>query len=291
MLGISFINLQKFDWNHDGVFNRSFLDRFSLIPTDSNPDILIYSFDGNYHTNKHNNYSNCIKIFYSGENMHVAPYNTYLQSLKDGHYAITPNHFNHKRHFRMPNYIRKHGYTSIKILQDIELQNETIDHKDRFCAFISSHHTLERSDMFCALNAVKKVDSFGSVFNNMGLLARNRWHGNIELLKRYRFNICFENSKAPGYSTEKIYEAMLAGCIPIYWGDPQITQEYNADAILRKEDFNSYEELVGRIFELECNRNQYLEFAKRHFLIGGKCPAGLEESSFFNFFESILDNM
>jgi len=34
------------------------------------------------------------------------------------------------------------------------------------------------------------------------------------------FNICAENACVKGYVTEKIFEALEAGTIPIYWGDP-----------------------------------------------------------------------
>lgn len=39
-----------------------------------------------------------------------------------------------------------------------------------------------------------------------------------ELIRKYKYNICPENSFAHGYITEKIFEAFANGCIPIYWG-------------------------------------------------------------------------
>ena len=37
-------------------------------------------------------------------------------------------------------------------------------------------------------------------------------------MKRYLYAICPENTWSPGYVTEKLVDAKLAGCIPIYWG-------------------------------------------------------------------------
>jgi len=34
------------------------------------------------------------------------------------------------------------------------------------------------------------------------------------------FNICAENASVKGYVTEEIFDALEAGTIPIYWGDP-----------------------------------------------------------------------
>ena len=39
-----------------------------------------------------------------------------------------------------------------------------------------------------------------------------------QLFKKYKFNICFENSSTPGYVTEKIIQSMYVNSIPIYWG-------------------------------------------------------------------------
>lgn len=45
----------------------------------------------------------------------------------------------------------------------------------------------------------------------------------FEVLSHARFSICFENAKdIPGYITEKIFDCLFAGCVPIYWGEPHI---------------------------------------------------------------------
>ncbi len=43
------------------------------------------------------------------------------------------------------------------------------------------------------------------------------WTRKIELLSGYRLNLCFENTALPYYCTEKIWHALMAGCLPIYW--------------------------------------------------------------------------
>lgn len=45
----------------------------------------------------------------------------------------------------------------------------------------------------------------------------------FEVLSKTRFNICFENAKdIPGYITEKLFDCLFAGCVPIYLGEPHI---------------------------------------------------------------------
>jgi hypothetical protein len=40
----------------------------------------------------------------------------------------------------------------------------------------------------------------------------------LETLSSYTFNVCFENSDHPGYVTEKLIDAIVAGCVPLYRG-------------------------------------------------------------------------
>lgn len=45
----------------------------------------------------------------------------------------------------------------------------------------------------------------------------------IGVLKNYRFSICYENARnIHDYITEKIFDCLVAGCMPIYWGAPNI---------------------------------------------------------------------
>ena len=41
----------------------------------------------------------------------------------------------------------------------------------------------------------------------------------IAYLQQFRFNLCPENTNNYGYVTEKVFQAIQSGCIPIYWGN------------------------------------------------------------------------
>ena len=65
-----------------------------------------------------------------------------------------------------------------------------------------------------------------------------------ETLSKYKFSICYENAKSiPGYITEKIFDSFLAGCVPVYWGAPNISDHIPKDCFIDRESFGSYEEL------------------------------------------------
>jgi hypothetical protein len=56
----------------------------------------------------------------------------------------------------------------------------------------------------------------GKLISNHPPIAHG-YDAKIEFIVRGRFNICSENSSGPGYFTEKIYNALEAGCTPVYW--------------------------------------------------------------------------
>lgn len=64
-----------------------------------------------------------------------------------------------------------------------------------------------------------------------------------EVLSRYEFSIVFENMIMEGYLTEKIFDAMRAGCIPIYLGAPDINKYIPSGCFIDYRNFKSIDEL------------------------------------------------
>ena len=62
-----------------------------------------------------------------------------------------------------------------------------------------------------------------------------RWHdAAVAAYAPHAFVVAFENDDAPGYVTEKLALALLAGAVPVYWGPP--TAIFNEDAFIRCGD-------------------------------------------------------
>lgn len=64
----------------------------------------------------------------------------------------------------------------------------------------------------------------------------------IVALKDYMFHVTIENIKAPHYFTEKLIDCLLTGCVPIYYGAPNIGDYFNIDGFIT---FNSFEEFLS----------------------------------------------
>ena len=63
------------------------------------------------------------------------------------------------------------------------------------------------------------------------------------VLSHFKFALCFENCAFPGYITEKITDAILAGSIPIYWGAPDIENFIPRGAFIDARRFASFPEI------------------------------------------------
>ena len=68
------------------------------------------------------------------------------------------------------------------------------------------------------------------------------------VLSKARFCICYENARdIPGYLTEKLFDALFAGCVPIYWGEPNIQEIVPSNCFIDFRQFvngsNPYQDL------------------------------------------------
>ena len=60
-------------------------------------------------------------------------------------------------------------------------------------------------------------------------------HGNCKLdgLLPYRYSLVLENSSQKNYWTEKLADALLAWCVPVYWGCPNIDDFFETGTVLK----------------------------------------------------------
>lgn len=153
-------------------------------------------------------------------------------------------------------------------------------HQKKFCAFVVSNwENQERIQFFKKLSQYKMVDSYGAVYYNCDFPQneRNNFLNNQELFEQYKFVICFENSQAESYITEKILNVFLAGALPIYRGAPNIKDYFEASSFLNADDFPNFESLIAKIKELDQDYEKYLQFFEKSPLKTPKIQSKIEE--------------
>ena len=234
----------------DNIFTFMLQQRYEVVLDKHYPEILFFSaFSEN-----HRGYRNAFKIFVTGEN--VRP------PMDLCNLALSFDHLHHDRHRRLPlhvihmfNFFRAGlipHFLHLAGPRDIPTSDQWLDR--RFCCFVYSNPNCEmRNRFFTLLNERKRVDAAGRVLNNTGYLVKLDWWSKIRFLSQYRFCISFENSSHSGYTTEKLSDSLLAGCIPIYWGNPDVFLDYNPEAFVGLRTGESLDALVDRVLELEAS--------------------------------------
>ncbi|WP_340300728.1 glycosyltransferase family 10 domain-containing protein [Roseobacter sp. HKCCD5988] len=119
----------------------------------------------------------------------------------------------------------------------------------------ASHLREPRKTLLDEVGKYLPIDGYGIAFdttirdhNESGFFKNN-------ILKKYRYNVCPENSLGPGYYTEKVVEAYAAGCIPIYWCDQNCSIDFNKNSFI-----NSYDYVNIRGYDLSIlNKKQRLK--------------------------------
>jgi len=100
------------------------------------------------------------------------------------------------------------------------------------------------------------LHSFGACLNNMPRTARSE--SKIDTLRRYKFCVAIENSKDRHYVSEKVYDAFVAGCVPIYFGAPNVLDYVpHADAIIDLRALDGARQTANEIARLAADDEAY----------------------------------
>jgi hypothetical protein len=238
-------------YNKTGNFFHKLLsERFEVEICDQ-PDFLIFADRGRHLHRVHN----CVKIYFCTEN--------FAPDFKSYDYAFTCRQMPDPRNLRMPYYAL---YNPDALLKHRENPEQILAAKSKFCALLTSYDnksTRLRTGFFHKLCRYQKVDSGGKALNNLGFQVPPGAAAKMEFLRPYKFNLAFENSSVPGYTSEKIVEAMQTRAMPIYWGNPEVAAEFNPKSFLNYADFPSEEALIEKIIELDRDDAKYLEYLRQ----------------------------
>lgn len=133
----------------------------------------------------------------------------------------------------------------------IRTYSHTEASKRKFCSYIASNDVGFRNNFVRNLMRYKKVDCSGRCLNNTPQTKGRMGIDKHNTIKNYKFVVCFENKKKKGYVTEKIYHALNADTIPIYWGSESVFDYFNGNRFLFYDDFSSEADLIRKIEEID----------------------------------------
>lgn len=110
-----------------------------------------------------------------------------------------------------------------------------------------------------------KILKYGRCFKNI-LLAKgsdlydieDRVKTKLETMAKYKFNLAFENTILHGYISEKLWEPLMVGSVPVLIGPKNIHKfEPKQGSVLSLFDYKNVEELAKEIIRLSDNEKDY----------------------------------
>ena len=278
----------------DNYFYHLLKREFDITITEDNPDLVFHSVDysGKKEHEKYD-FNKTKKIFYTGENVSPDFSNTHaalsFKENSENNYRL-PLWALHINWFNVP-YKKNRDQSYLLKIDNLLEKNITKYKKRSFCSFIASKPSGKRNEFIPKFNDIKKIDCAGRLFNNTkkNIKGRGDQKWKINYLKKYKFNVCFENSSTLGYVTEKIIQSMYVNSIPIYWGAEDIENDFNTKSFISYHDYENDEEFIEKILKIDNNNDQYVEMLSEPWFNENKIPESVLPKNVLKFIISILN--
>jgi hypothetical protein len=138
--------------------------------------------------------------------------------------------------------------------------------------YFERHHADQFGFYGTGWNRKKKDREF---FASYAGEVQHKW----DIYPQYRFGLCYENMRdEPGYVTEKIFDCMRAGCVPVYWGASNVLDFVDAEAFVDRRKFASNAELADFLLSMTETEYQRYRQASRDYLRTERFAAFLPEA-------------
>lgn len=231
------------EWKDEDFITPILKNHFNVIIDSVNPDVVFHSIFGNTQEQY-----KCKKILYLGENIRYN-YGRNIRANINKACSDTDHIIGFDPHtdknYRLPlwqAYILKNPAYLDNLLNKVHHESF-----DRFASFVVTNPSnFVRNSIYQQLSAFKPVSSYGKYMPNDFSLQRlsggRHWRQSKEEFfnkTSHKFAITYENTSYPYYCTEKLMDGFLAGSIPIYWGDPKVTEDWNNEAFINANKLGS----------------------------------------------------
>lgn len=221
------------------------------------------------------------KIFYTIENVHNinSPWVQYKDLLLENSHidlSLGFDYLSHPDYIRFPYWIMAkfrpdETHKSIKLKCDeINDRNIDINGRNKFCSFFSRHDYFGERKYFAEqVSQINDIMFPGKFMHNdddcMEVFKQNKH----QYLKQFKFNLCPENTNHKGYVTEKIFDAMWSGCIPIYWGSDNCPEPdlINQDSFLKLSLHGDNTKCLDDIRAINTSKTTYEDFLAQKVLL------------------------
>ena len=277
----------RLDFSDFGCINKvdnwftNILQREFTVEINDRPDLLIFQEGGHL-----NRLYTCRKLFWTGESI--------MPDWRKTDYAMTCHYLDDSRNLRFPYYVWGSECTPIELIKGPDYVENVFNKKNKFCSTVFSNGNKRRAgariDFFLKLNDKKTIDSGGRFMNNIGGSLPIGGRPKRAFNEAYKFHMCFENKEMDGYTTEKIVDAMWPQCIPIYWGNRRVNEEFNTKSMLCRYDYSSDDDFINRILEVDNDDDLYRSILKEPFFHNNKPNEFYSEDRILEFLIKVIED-
>ena len=224
------------------------------------------------------------KVFYGHENANPSlhyinkQYGRYALDYVD--FAMGHDLWDNPKYLRLPywiTYMFRPYYTEEHIINTYEYIRSVNFPKTDDVVLVASHDIWgTRTKLTKTIENWVDITYAGSWRNNTSELWEKYNDDKMDLLKKFRFNICVENIVEDAYVTEKIFDAARSDCIPIYagGGDYLEPEVINKNAVLlwdlsgcdKNELIDDNRDTLELFRNLREDEKSYLEFKDQDLL-------------------------
>ena len=214
-----------------------------------------------------------IKIFFTGENVNISKRVQYKGNCVDSvDFSMGFDYLNANKYLRIPSWLLYYftPFNTKEEIVEILASFKKNYEKEKFCSLIASHDNNGiRTKMYTDISRIGHIDCPGKFLHNDNKLYSIYDNNKARYLQQYKFNICPENSLSHGYVTEKLFQSIGSGCIPIYSGwskDPE-PDIVNRNIILWYDasESGNNENMVNDIKKLNSSEKMYASFVNQPF--------------------------
>lgn len=251
------------------------LSKLYDIELSDEPDYVID--EGLGHAHLEARYDGCVKLVSVGENVfpdfNCFDYAVGFDSAEFG-----------DRYLRQPLFTFYDEFAKLRDRASSRPTPEELLNRE-FCSYVVSNGGRGdplRTEFFHRLSKYKKVNSGGAHLNNVG----GRVADKAAFCARHKFNIAFENSVSPGYTTEKVMQPLTVHSVPIYYGNPTVEEDFDEACMVRVRSRDDVERAVEEIVYLDTHDEAYLAKATSPCLTH---PVEWHEARLVKFLRTIFD--
>lgn len=219
-----------------------------------------------------------IKVFYSAEDVE---HSFTKLNLYYGDYCLNSvdlglgfgRHDDKKNYLRFPYWILTTfgpEFNEDDIKKRISEINSTKYPKSQDCVLINKHDKKGTREMiYNDVKNIMDVKLAGPWKNNTRDLWDKFGNNKMAYVQTFKFNICPENDNTKDYVTEKLFDAFMCGCVPLYYGadnDPE-PGLINKDAVIFWNKGGNNKESIAKVEELYTNNHLYEDFISQKKLL------------------------